>query len=569
MLVLTTVAAGQKPVAELPRVHIDTTWQEPKGGKTWKAHTADDLTKALAESAPGDVIALDAGTTYTGTFVLPAKDNPNKRWIYIVSSAMAKFQEGKRVTPQDAANMPKIVTPTVAPAFQISGGANHWRLAGLEITSASTKGCQPDHSPPINCFTYFLVGPQGAPNPEPDSFTIDRCYVHGSPTIDLQHAITANVSTFALIDSYLDDIHMIGVEAQGVLAFWSPGPFKIVNNFIAAATENILFGGGGGASNPYVPSDLDIRNNYLFKPLEWVTASVKERRMVIKNGFELKSAQRVLFDGNTIENVWAHGQNGFAIVLTIRSYQSGDISVVDDVTVTNNVLKNVVAGFNTLAADDVCGAPSGSKCSNAGSQNRWYIANNLIQFYDPTLPGGIRNLGLQINGGQDRMHGKAGVLRNMVFEHNTMVSAASKPCWNSIFFSSAPQTPPYEELTNNLWILDNVLCRQPSGDFGLQGSAGLTNYMGYPNTPPNDLSQRFHGNVMYVVPGDKAQPFPPHNWSTSKPFQFTDPGSGNFSLADIKGIDKGIDPAAKPPGVDPASLPKQGKDLFAQPKPGK
>src|ERR1035438_5047509 len=97
LLLLVTAAVAQKPVAELPRVHIDTTWKEPTGGKTWRAHTAAELSTALAKSAPGDVIVLDAGATYVGAFVLPPKDNPDKKWIYIESSALTKLPPGKRV----------------------------------------------------------------------------------------------------------------------------------------------------------------------------------------------------------------------------------------------------------------------------------------------------------------------------------------------------------------------------------------------------------------------------------------------------------------------------------------
>ena len=68
------------------------------------------------------------------------------------------------------------------------------------------------------------------------------------------------------------------------------------------------------------------------------------KSMVVKNAFEVKSGQRILFDSNVIENVWANGQMGYAIVLTVRSSQSGDFAVVNDVTITNNILKNVVSG---------------------------------------------------------------------------------------------------------------------------------------------------------------------------------------------------------------------------------
>jgi len=152
------------------------------------------------------------------------------------------------------------------------------------------------------------------------------------------------------------------------------------------------------------------------------------------------SAQR--HDGNTIENVWRNGQEGYAIVLTVRSSQSGDFAVVNDVTITNNVLKNVAAGFNTIAADDVCGISSCPNCHNAGSQARWNIADNLIIFYDPALPGGARNLMIAFQPGLDRITGKQPVIHDVVFQHDTGVSAAYKPCWNSIYFGSGSEKQP-------------------------------------------------------------------------------------------------------------------------------
>lgn len=99
---LTTAGTAQKPVAELPRVYIDTTWNPPLGGTTWAMHTAAQLSSALNSAAPGDIIVLDAGTTYSGNFVLPAKLNPNNKWIYVSSSALANLPQGKRVSLRNA-----------------------------------------------------------------------------------------------------------------------------------------------------------------------------------------------------------------------------------------------------------------------------------------------------------------------------------------------------------------------------------------------------------------------------------------------------------------------------------
>src|ERR1035441_443756 len=129
IVMLSGVAVAQKPVAQLPQVYINSAYNVPAGGTTLKAHTVSQLSAALVSSVPGDVIVLDAGVTYTGNFVLPAKVNPGNKWIYVISSALAKLPAGARVSPASAVNMPKVVTPNVSPAFLINGGANHWRLA--------------------------------------------------------------------------------------------------------------------------------------------------------------------------------------------------------------------------------------------------------------------------------------------------------------------------------------------------------------------------------------------------------------------------------------------------------
>ena len=524
-------AATTPPRAELPRVSIDTTYALPTGGTTWAAHTSAQLSSALNVSSPGDVIVLDAGVTYTGYFQLPAKTNPTNKWIYVISSKLSSLPEHTRVSPSVSAYMPKIVTPLDAPVFQVNGGANHWRFAGIEMTTASTYVPAKTVSP--NGYVWALIGSQFNVKPQPDSITIDRCYIHGSPTQDVVTLVQGNANNYAVVDSYLSEGHAPGQDSQAFGAVDTLGPIKIVNNYLEAAGENIMFGGSGQNYNVGVPSDITIQNNYLFKPLAWVPLTTAPRNQwVEKDAFELKNAQRVLFDGNTIENVWAAAQLGYAVQLTVRSSQSGDFAVVNDVTITNNTFKNVVSGIDGLAKDDTCGTTSYPNCKNAGSQDRWYIANNLFTFFDPTLPGGQRNIGFLFSRGIDRING--GILGNMqgvVFQHNTMISAAPTPCYVSMYFSSGQEPyPPVSHITNNIWILDNVLCSQPNGDYGLKGTSGLNLYMAYPNLSPNDVTQRYYGNVMYVPTGTTVQTWPAHNYATTLPFVFANPASMDYQL---------------------------------------
>ncbi len=221
VLLLAASLYAQTPVAELPRVYIDTTYSQPQGGTTWAAHNPEELTSAIAGAQPGDVIVLDAGVTYSGRWILPQKANPNGQWIYVVSSALATLPEGVQVSPADAVNMPKLQTVNVAAVFQVSGGVNHWRFAGLELTSASMYNPNPAKWPGMG-YAYFLIGSQSNPLPVPDSLTVDRCYIHGSPTQDIVTAIQGSATNYAVVDSYISDIHAPGQDSQAFGATTRP-----------------------------------------------------------------------------------------------------------------------------------------------------------------------------------------------------------------------------------------------------------------------------------------------------------------------------------------------------------
>ncbi len=524
-LTLAGHSAEQPPVPELPRAYIDTAWHPDPSGKKWEVHTSDEFKAALKSANPGDTIVLDASTTYEGNFELPLKENSQHRWIYIVSSALSKLPPpGTRINPDvDAVNMPKIVTPNSSSAILLPPGASFYRLGGLEVYSSSKQGCQPANASSGNCFSWNLIYAAGVNDkPLPDSLTIDRCYIHGSPTQDVRQAVFFNGSNMAIVDSWVSDIHQSTSDSQAVLATKSPGPIKIVNNYLSASTENVMFGGGGGYDNPYVPSDIEIRNNFFFKPLDWavvgITVSPKPR-WTAKNLLEFKSAQRVLVDSNMFENSWASGgQGGAAILFTVRTSQSGNIAVIDDVTFSNNILKNVTSGFVTLSSDFMCGKPAYAKCTNKGSTKRIKIDNNLILFRDPKLVGGARNVGLQMGPG----------MSDFVLEHNSFIPAAQSDCWNSIYFAvpSGMRWPPPQSINDNVWILNNSLCRPPTGDWGAQGTDGLKGFMG----DPAPLAPRYAGNVMFIASGTKVSDFPAGNVFSKAPAAYVVAADGKFSV---------------------------------------
>jgi hypothetical protein len=128
------------------------------------------------------------------------------------------------------------------------------------------------------------------------------------------------------------------------------GPYKIVDNFLEAAGENILFGGGQATQTP---ADIEIRRNHFFKPLFWLKGQpgFKAPAFIVKNHFELKNAQRVLLDSNVMENVWGgFSQYGFSILLTPKNQDSDGASVcprcqVTDVTIRYGTISHVGGAF--------------------------------------------------------------------------------------------------------------------------------------------------------------------------------------------------------------------------------
>lgn len=521
VVLLSVGGVAQRPSPELPRVYIDTHWAPPTGGRTFRPHNADELQRALNDSAPGDTVILDSGVTYAGSFTIPAKANSEHKWTYIQGAELPSLE--KRVDPaRDAAKMPKIVATTVAPGISILPGASFYRFVGLEFYSTSNEGCDLNHTPRVNCYTYFLIDMPAEPGRSlPDSITVDRCYMHGSDTQDIRAAVVANGTNIAVIDSYISDIHQSTFDSQAVRAFRTPGPIKVVNNFLSATTENLMFGGSGGADNPYVSSDLEIRRNHFYKPERWAEKGVTmppAAQWSVKNLLEFKSARRAIVSGNIFENNWFAAQWGFAILLTVRTHDSGNIAVVDDITIENNLLTNVASAFSSLAHDDLCKLPRAPFCNNPGEARRWKISNNLAQLRSVVAPGGQ----------QPQLFSVAPGLADVLFQHNTVVPATGTSCKGSIYFrvEGSQRWPLTEPATRNIWVLDNVLCRPPTGDYGGQGIAGLEQYMG--DSPPID--KRFAGNVIFIPKDAQPASFPGSNRMVSSGIRFADPAAGNYQL---------------------------------------
>ena len=338
-----TAPVTQVASAELPRQSVDTTYALPHGGQTWVVNAGDNLQAVLDAAQAGDVVVLEAGATFEGNFVVRPKSGEG--WLYVISSDAEQLPAvGSRVAPTDAVHMPKIVAPNqFNPALIIEPGVTNVRFVGVEITTAyaRTDGVQ---------YGLVRVGWKDGVTPSDPMakhVIFDRSFIHGTTTGNVRDGIvTYNVQNFALVDSHISDIHGIGYEAHGVHVFNSPGPVHISNNYIAAAGINVFVGDNTLDGAP-PPADITIVGNHLQKPWSWKVdhPDYAGNHWLVKNLLEVKAAQRVLIEGNLMENVWVDAQHGEVLVITPRG------GAISDVTFRNNVARNFEGGMNINSAD--------------------------------------------------------------------------------------------------------------------------------------------------------------------------------------------------------------------------
>src|SRR5262247_1109580 len=347
---------------EPPRVYLNTDYVEPTG-QTITVNAGGDLKSAIDQAQPGDVVELQAGATFTGNFVLPNKTGTG--WVTVrASTPDANLPQDTRVTPVSASLMPKIISPNSEPALRTADGAHHYRFIGVEFGVAAG----------VNIIFNIVSfgGDQTTLAQTPHDLIIDRCYIHGNASGNVRRGVMINSASTAIIDSYISDIHEVGADSQAVCGWNGSGPFKIVNNYLEGAGENVMFGGAKPSIKNLIASDIEFRLNHVYKPLSWKKghSTYAGRPWTIKNLFELKNAQRLLIDQNVFENNWADAQVGFAILFTPRGEDgAAPQATAQDVTFTNNILRHTGGGFNIAGRDDT---------SPSQPSQRILIKNNLI-----------------------------------------------------------------------------------------------------------------------------------------------------------------------------------------------
>jgi hypothetical protein len=355
------------PVVNLPALPETLSFAYPTvTGRQWLVKAGDNLQTILNQAQRGDEIVLPAGVSFSGNYSLPAKPGgPTDGWIIVRSDKTTQLPpQGTRVTSAQAALMPKIVTPNTMPALVTALSASGWWVSGIEFAIAPTvTGVQ-------NGIVELGVGgqPQNELSKVPTDLVLDRVYIHGSQTSSLSRCLELHSARTVVADSYVVECHGKGFDSQAIAGWNGPGPYKIVNNTLSGAGENVMFGGADPAIPNLIPSDIEFRRNYVFTPPSWDGPWTK------KNLFELKNARRLLIEGNVFDGSWIDAQVGYAFLLKSAN-QSGRCNwcVSRDITIRHNIIRNAGAGFNILGREGGNPYPVGELL------NRLLVEHNVLE----------------------------------------------------------------------------------------------------------------------------------------------------------------------------------------------
>ncbi|HEX8370387.1 MAG TPA: hypothetical protein VF604_17705 [Pyrinomonadaceae bacterium] len=306
-------------------------------GNTIVVRAGGDLQAALDKSKPGDTILLQAGAAFRGNFNLPAKAGNE---FVTIRTSVADPQLPPAETRLDpkryGAVLPKISSPNNEPVINAEPAAHHYRFVGIEF--GGTKD---------GIGNIIKIGSTDEKRLEdlPHHIEFDRVYIHGTSAQGQRRGIAANGRFLKITNSHISDIKRKGEESQAIAVWATDGNIEIVNNYLEAAAENILFGGAGSALG-LIPSDCVVRHNWMNKPLNW-----REEGWDVKNLFEIKNGRRIRIENNLLTNNWGSAQDGTAIVIKSTT-DSGAGATAADIVFINNIVRGSANALSVNGSEE-------------------------------------------------------------------------------------------------------------------------------------------------------------------------------------------------------------------------
>ena len=392
------------------------------GGGPYTANSATSLNQAVADaesyrtvhqSTGAVLIRIPAGALFSSpgtTITLPqtAGDNSTScialattgtlavgRTVCAVDTTdVAAVRNPGCTSPNDVAQMWTLeitaggTTALTTGAWDANGiGPHHYLVEGMEARPIAGLGA----------VIYYLVtfGSKGlnetALSQLASHIYLDRSWLHGDLTDamtgsnQITHMLTMDCYICGATNSQWSQSENGGQQNQGIYINQGQG-IKIAHNWLDGPGQGFICGG----TSQVIPSsqlaqqcvDVEVRRNRFSYPSAWLGSSWSpstggSRQRIAP--FEMKSAARVLVDGNIFENVDDSGSQRRPFGMNPKAYNNQRpqyFIAITDITWTNNIQRNICntgAVFGTRSAHSPNGNGASRPLQNVSLQNNlWY-----------------------------------------------------------------------------------------------------------------------------------------------------------------------------------------------------
>ena len=355
-----------------------------------------------------------------------AKDcSSSGKYITIRSSKAYQLTPGKRVGAADAANLAFLGLLSSCTVIRTERAANYWRLQGLEI-AAPTATCNTGGSALLMLTYQVATGSSGLTRSDhfPHHIIIDQCWIHGLDGYSVRDGVQPQGISIQIINSTIEDIKnstAAGQEAHAIVEYGGLGPIRVVNNKLSASHINVLWGGAVSAMQGVRMEWIEFSNNWLYRPYKWIdwpgtvdptplspcpvdadgrgatyhntsagtywecqgavpgtwtqlsdvtayNALVNARQVAVgdKNIFEIKSASKVHFEGNLLDQAYSLNWQGQAGSCFLFNAVYGSDVQESHLLFENNICRHAPTGIG-----------QGSDRSNNVAGEPWWWADHI------------------------------------------------------------------------------------------------------------------------------------------------------------------------------------------------
>lgn len=501
---------------------------DPTGNAT-KLQAALDIAKN--RNTVSQKVIVPAGCRADGQIVL--KVPVGNEMITLITSGTLPASH-KRITTAEAGQLFTIrATIGNAPAIitDPAGTSHHYKLRGLILESSVDNN---------SILELGQASTEDTAAKMSHHFIIQHCLIRPTNEFSLQigHSIIYNANDVSIIDNYIYPSSSNNQESHNLMAYTLEGRVVINNNYIGGAAANSMLGGAATIVRGMIPSNIEMRENYFFKPLVWKTSdpSWDGKSRGVKNLWENKTGSNIVIRGNRFENNWTDGQAGRGIIIQ-ATCDSGNWASGNNIDFSYNRLVNSERGLNLR----------GSEWRGIIQSRNIWLTNDLIETLAAqplvlTQTGNVRFNHVTFTTQSDRSASFDGGMRSYGFMYENSINFEGSFGW----FGGGTSLTSLNKYTPGHIFRDSLQVGGSSGNYGapISGMQFPVNEaaVGFTNPASSDWSLS-SGSIYKGDANDGTDPGV--NW-TNLQSVMANTISGNWANSTVKKCNWHSDPKCNP-----------------------